>query len=215
MIMKSIEKLRIIDKYPEAVAFFATLFEKAGIRVVDTGEEIGCLHMGKHIEFVEGLDPENIDYILDLKSDQIDILVDLVVSGGIDDNKRYNILTTLFAPAIDSSINPFECLKGITRPTSFLSNTLLRRLLKMEDLIHVYIKHPDSGGSEVGNTLVFARKEWLVFSGLHGNPGRVFRLTIDDALEFHKQALTALKADSRFSWLKFARWYLSWRKRVS
>ena len=85
----------------------------------------------------------------------------------------------------------------------------------MEDLIHVYIRSPIRQEPEVGHTLVFERKEWLVFPGLHGEPGRVFRLTVDDALEFHNHAFGALKTDSRIGWMTFARWYLKWRKRVS
>ena len=85
----------------------------------------------------------------------------------------------------------------------------------MESLLHVYIKSPLQEESDIGHTLVFERKEWLVYPGLHGEPGRVFRLTVDDALEFHKNAFGALKTDSRIGWISFARWYLKWRKRVS
>ena len=163
----------------------------------------------------ERLDEANVDYVLELNTTQVDHLVELASNREIDDARRYRILRTLFAPAIGASVNPFQCLKGITVSSPLLSNRLFRRLLRMEDLIHVYIRSPIRDEPEIGHTLVFERKEWLVSPGLHGEPGRVFRLTVDDALEFHKHAFSALKTDSRVGWITFARWYLKWRKRVS
>ena len=212
---QSIEKFQSIQQYPAAVDLFALLFEKAGIRVVDTGEEFSCYHRGTHIDFEERLDEASVDYVLELNTTQVDHLVELASNREIDDARRYRILRALFAPAIGASVNPFQCLKGITVSSPLLSNRLFRRLLRMEDLIHVYIRSPIKGEPEVGHTLAFKGKEWLVSPGLHGEPGRVFRLTVDDALEFHKHAFSALKTDSRIGWITFARWYLKWRKRVS
>ena len=208
-------KFQSIQQYPAAVDLFALLFEKAGIRIIDTGEEFSCYHRGTHIDFEERFNEAIVDYVLELNTIQVDNLIELASNRVIDKARRYRILRTLFAPAIEASVNPFHCLKGITVSNPLLSNQLFRRLLRMEDLIHVYIKPPIKNEPEIGHTLVFERKEWLVFPGLHGNPGRVFRLTIDDALEFHKHAFNALKIDSRTGWLTFARWYLKWRKHVS
>ena len=213
--IQSIEKFQSVRQYPEAVGLFALLFEKAGIRVVDTGEEFSCHHRGTHIDFEEQFDEASVDYVLELNTTQVDHLIELASNKEIDDVRRYRILHTLFAPAIGASVNPFHCLKDITVSNPLLSNQLFRRLLRMEDLIHVYIRSPIRGDPEVGHTLVFERKEWLVFPGLHGEPGRVFRLTVGDALEFHKHVFNALKTDSRIGWINFARWYLKWRKRVS
>ena len=212
---QSIEKFKSIRQYPAVVDLFALLFEKAGIRVVDTGEEFSCYHRGTHIDIEERLDEFNVDYVLGLTTTQVDALVELVSVGDIDEARRYSILKTLFAPAIEASVNPFPCLKGVTTSTPLISNTLLRRLLHMENLIHVYIVSPLPGEPEVGNTLVFENKEWQVSPGLHGDPGRIFRLTIDDALAFHSQAHRALKANTKIGWLKFGRWYLRWRRVVS
>ena len=212
---QSIEKFRSIRQYPAVVDLFALLFEKAGIRVVDTEEEFSCYHRGTHVDFEERIDEARVDYVLELDTPQVDHLVELASNREIDDARRYRILRTLFAPAIGASVNPFHCLKGVTVSSPLLSNRLVRRLLRMEDLIHVYIKSPIRNELEIGHTLVFERKKWLIFPGLHGEPGRVFRLTVDDALEFHKHAFSALKTDTRVGWIIFARWYLKWRKMVS
>ena len=77
---QSIEKFQSIQQYPAAVDLFALLFEKAGIRVVDTGEEFTCYHRGTHIDFEERLDEASVDYVLELNTTQVDHLVELASS---------------------------------------------------------------------------------------------------------------------------------------
>ena len=211
----SLQKFNLIQQSPAARDFFSVLFESVGIRISDTGEEFNCYHRGIRVDFEEPLDESKVDYVLALTTKQVDGLVELVSVGDIDEARRYSILKTLFAPAIEASVNPFPCLKGVTTSTPLISNTLFRRLLHMENLIHVYIVSPIPDEPEVGNTLVFENKEWQVSPGLHGAPGRIFHLTIDDALAFHSQAHRALKANTKIGWLKFGRWYLRWRRVVS
>ena len=211
----SLQKLKLTQQSPAILDFFSVLFERIGIRVLDTGEELSCCHRGIHIDFEEELDESNVDYVLELTTKQVDGLVELVSVGDIDEERRYSIFKMLFVPAIEASINPFPCLKRVATVIPLVSNTLLRRLLRMENLVHVYIVSPVQGEPDVGNTLVFENKEWKVFPGLRGTPGRIFRLTIDDALAFHSQAYRALKANTNIGWLKFGRWYLRWRQVVS
>jgi hypothetical protein len=211
----SLQKFNLIQQSPAARDFFSVLFESVGIRISDTGEEFSCYHRGIRVDFEEPLDESKVDYVLELTTKQVDGLVELVYVGDIDQVRRYSILKTLFAPAIEASINPFPCLKGVSTSTPLISNTLFRRLLRMENLIHVYIVSPVRGEPEVGHTLIFENKEWQVSPGLHGTPGRIFRLTIDDALMFHSHAYRALKTNTKIAWLKFGSWYLRWRRVVS
>ena len=211
----AVEKLRSLEQSPSTSDFFSILFETVGIRIVDTGEELSCYHQGQHIEFCEQLNESAVNYVLELTTEQVDNLVELLSFKDIDEVRRYNILKTLFQPTIEASINPFPCLKKVPFAIPLASNTLIRRLLRMENIIHVYIIPPSQDEPEIGHTLVFEKKEWLVSPGLHGEPGRVFRLTVDDALEFHKRVFSALKIDSSRGWIVFARWYLKWRNRVS
>ena len=211
----SLQKFKLMQQSTATRDFFSVLFESVGIRISDTEEEFNCYHRGTRIDFEEPLNESEVDYVLELTTKQVDSLVELVSVEEIDEERRYSILKTLFAPAIEASINPFPCLKGVTSSTPLVSNTLLRRLLRMENLIHVYIISPVQGESEIGHTLVFENKEWQVSTGLHGTPGRIFRLSIDDVLEFHGQAYRALKANTNMGWLKFGGWYLKWRKVVS
>lgn len=203
------------QQYPAIVDFFSLLFEKAGIRVVDTGEEFSCYHRGTHIDFELHLDETSVDYVLDLNIVQVQQFLQLVDSREIDETRRYKIFHTLFAFAIDASVNPFHCLKAATSSSPLLSNSLLRRLFRMDNVVHVYLISPIKGECDVGHTLMFVSKEWSISSGIHGNPGRVFRLTVEEALDFHKRVFDAIKIDSRIGWMKFTRWYLTWRRLVS
>ena len=211
----SLQKLKLIQQSPAILDFFSVLFERIGIRVLDTGEELSCFHRGIHIDFEEELDESNVDYVLELTTEQVDNLIELLSFKDIDEVRRYNILKTLFQPAIEASINPFPCLKKVPFAIPLASNTLLRRLLRMENIIHVYIIPPSQEEPEIGHTLVFKNKEWQVFPGLHSNPGRIFRLTIEDTLTFHSRAFIALKSNNTMGWLRFGAWYLRWRKIVS
>ena len=82
---QSIEKFQSIRQYPAAVDLCALLFEKAGIRVVDTGEEFSCYHRGTHIDFEERFDEANVDYVLELNTTQVDHLIELASNRVIDD----------------------------------------------------------------------------------------------------------------------------------
>lgn len=212
---KSIHKLESVLQNTDTADFFSILFQKAGIRIVDTLEVITCYHQGTHITFEKGLDQSEVDYVIDLNTSQIDDLVELLSGNQINDQTRYDILKSLFLPAIDASVNPFHCLKYVTKSNGILSNPFIRRLFHMEDLLHIYMVPPGENPSEVGHTLIFAGKEWLVFPGLHGNSGRVFKLNIEQTMQFHGQAFTAIRTDSHIGWLRFARWYLKWRSNVS
>lgn len=210
-----LKKFQEAQQNPAIVDFFSLLFEKAGIRVVDTGEEFSCYHRGTHINFESPLDETSVDYVLDLNIVQVEQILQLVDSREVDEVRQYKILHTLFAFAIDASVNPFHCLKAASNSSTLLSNSLLRRLFRMENVIHVYLLSPIKGDCDVGHTLVFVNKEWSISSGIHGNSGRIFRLTVGDALDFHKSVFDAIKMDSRIGWIKFARWYLTWRRKVS
>ena len=53
--IQSIEKFQSVRQYPEAVGLFALLFEKAGIRVVDTGEELDRIEFSQDTPDPHGL----------------------------------------------------------------------------------------------------------------------------------------------------------------
>ncbi|HEY9788518.1 MAG TPA: hypothetical protein V6D17_24220 [Candidatus Obscuribacterales bacterium] len=201
--VKAIEKWQAITQAPPIVEFLSGLFDSVGVRVVDTGEEFTCTHTGDRITFAPGIDP-GVDYAVEIQSLQIDRLSSNAKSGAFDEAEKYRIISTLFTPATKASLkNPI------------FSNRIVRRLAGAEDLIHVYLQSPVKEEQDVTHTLIFARGQWLVFPGLHGKPGRVYRLTMEQARAYQRQALAAMTAKRWLDLLNFTSWYKEWRKGVS
>jgi hypothetical protein len=84
-----------------------------------------------------------------------------------------------------------------------------------EDLIHVHLTPPTPDQQEVTHTLIYANRQWLVLPGLLGKPGRTYRMTLHDAVTYHREAFRVLKINRLGAWLSFASWYRKWRRRVS
>jgi hypothetical protein len=201
----SLEKWRAVVQTPEIVGFFRGTFERAGIRITDTGEAFTCVHKGDRIDFEPELDQSRVDYTVAIESYQVDRLVQEATPGALSEIEQFRVLRALFSPATAATLkNPV------------LSHGLLRRLSAVEDLIHVHLLSPDPGQEpDTAHTLVHAAGQWLVFIGVHGRPRRTFRLSMTDAVAYQRRVFRAIKNDDPLTWLRFASWYVSWRKRVS
>jgi hypothetical protein len=201
----SLEKWKEVVQDPRVIAFFRGTFERAGVRVRDTGEEFTCIHRGDRIEFEPSINGAGVDYTVEIEEFQVDRLAQEAATGELRAIAAYRVLRALFSPATAATLkNPV------------LSNGLLRRLSAVEDLIHVRLRSPvPEEEPDAAHTLVHAAGQWLVIPGLWGRPRRVFDLTIDEALAYQRRVFAAMKRNNPLTWLRFALWYLSWRKRTS
>jgi hypothetical protein len=201
----SVEKWRAVVQTPEIVGFFRGTFERAGIRIADTSEAFTCVHRGDRIEFEPELDESRVDYTVPIESYQVDRLAEEATAGKLSEIEQFRVLRALFSPATAATLkNPV------------LSHGLLRRLSAVEDLIHVKLHSPDPEQEpDAAHTLVHAAGQWLVFIGLHGRPRRAFHLSMEDAIAYQRRVFHAMKKDDPLTWLRFASWYVTWRKRVS
>jgi hypothetical protein len=201
----SLEKWRAVVQTPEIVGFFRGTFERAGISITDTDEAFTCLHRGDRIEFEADLDESRVDYTVTIESRQVDRLAEEATAGELSEIEQFRVLRALFSPATAATLrNPV------------LSHGLLRRLSAVEDLIHVKLQSPDPEQEpDAAHTLVHAAGQWLVFVGLHGRPRRTFQLSMKDAIAYQRRVFHAMRKDDPLTWLRFAFWYVSWRKRVS
>src|SRR5436309_1935447 len=124
----SIEKWQSLTRHPQIVQFFRGLFERAGVRVSDTGEQFTCHHKGDHIELSPGLDPAGVDYVVEVTSPQVDRLTTYSGDRELDVHERYRILGALFTPATAAMLR-----------APVLANPWLRWLQGAEDIIHVHL----------------------------------------------------------------------------
>ncbi len=200
----SISKWAALTQPPAIVDFFRGLFERVGVHIVDTGEEFAGHHCGDRIEFETNLNPSTVDYIVEIKSQQVERFANEVRSGAVSELEQYRILSALFTPATAAMLkNPI------------MSQPSLRKLAGVEDLIHVHLRSPSPEEADVAHTLIYANRQWLVLPGLHGIPARIYRLNMAQALEYQRRAFEALKENNLGTWTSFATWYRDWRKSVS
>ena len=210
----TIEKLKSLAEYTESIKLFIQLFEDIGIHVTDTNEQFSIHQKAGKISFQTKINRSRVDYIFETNSEQIDNVVELASVTYIDEINRYKILKTLFYGALKGGVNPFHCLKLVPKGSSLFKNSIIRKLLRLKNSVHVYLKTPIKSEPQQIVTLLFVNGEWEVKQGKVGVAEITFQITIDDALEFHTEAFKAIKSNSTFQWFKFTRWYLKWRKKV-
>jgi hypothetical protein len=82
--------------------------------------------------------------------------------------------------------------------------------------MHVTLVSPDKAQEpDVAYTIIFINGEQVVVPGLYGTPLRILRVPFADAIALQKNLFAGMKAGTAPSkWIKIARWYVDWRKRV-
>ena len=199
----SIEKWETLTNSPAIVEFFENLFENLGVRVTDTNEEFTCHHRGDKIELKKGLDEEAVDYTVEIESFQVDRLVAHTHDKEIDEIEKYRIVCVLFTPATAATLK------------KRLSGKLVRFLLGAEPVTHVNLKSSSHEEPNAQHTLVVAGNQWLAIPGLHGDPDRIYHMTVDEALLYHRRVFATMKKDTFGAWWKFGGWYKDYRETIS
>ncbi len=203
----ALEKWKSLALSPNVIGLFKGLFEKLGVRIIDTTEELTCIHCGDRVEFVAGVDKDAVDFTAEIYAFQADRLAEHAASGDIDDLERFRIARALF-------IRSFTGRRNILS-NPLMSNFILQRLVRGKNLIHVHLVSPDPQQDEDATfTLIYINKRWLVVPGLHGEPKRIFRVSVENAVGLQKQLFAGIKAGNWREWLKIAKWYVDWREKV-
>ena len=183
--------------------FFKGMFDNLGIRIKETGEAFSVEHQGDKFALTDGIDEGKVDYLVDIEPENVENMVKHGEDGEIDRVEAFRIVSVLFTP-----------LTKVSLKNPWMSNGLLRRLGRIENLIHVYLLDP-GGGEANTHTLIHLNGEWLTLGGLHGTPKRTFRIDIDQSVEYQKKVFEAMKKNTFMGWVKFGSWYRGWRKAVS
>ncbi len=200
-----LEQWQAAMQSPDVVSFFRGLFGRAGVRVTGTNEAFTCVHQGHRIALSDGLQ-EPLDFVVDIAPEQAQALLADVHDGVLDDRERFRIMAALASPATRSAL---------ARP--MIRNKALRALLfkigRAESLMHVVLAAPQ-GEEDAAHTIAYADGQYLVIPGLHGRVPHVYRLTLNDAVDYQRRMLAARKANNLRTWIAFARWYGQLRKRA-
>ncbi len=188
------------------VAFFAGLFDSAGVRVTDTGEAFTCRHLGDRIEFDTGINDAAVDFTVEIASAQAGRLVAFVGDGVLDEAEQFRIMAVLASPATQAALR---------RPIikSRLLRSILYRIGRAERRMHVVLAAPP-GESDAAHTIAYSDGAWTVTPGREGRVAHIYRLSVADAVDYQRHMLAARKANNLGSWIRFARWYGQLRRRV-
>ena len=199
----SMEAWQGILQTPELLDYFNDVFQYLGVEVEETGEKFTIEHAGDRFILSEGFKPGKVDFIVPLKLENIENMINHSKDGKIDPSESWRILDVLFTP-----------LTRVTLEIPVLSVNWRRKLAGVEDLIHVYLINP-TGEEASKHTLIYIKGEWLVLKGLHGTPKRTYRMSPEESLHYQRVIFEAIQKDTFLGWMKFARWYKKWRKGVS
>ena len=199
----SLDAWKSILQTPELLSYFDNVFNYLGISIEETGEEFTIYHAGDKFIFSEGIAKDKVDFIVPIKLENIENMINHAKDGKIDSSESWRILDVLFTP-----------LTKVTLQSPVLSVNWRRKLAGVEDLTHVYLLNP-KGEEASKHTLIYVKGQWLVLKGLHGDPRRTYRMTPEESLEYQRVIFKALKKDTFFGWIKFASWYKKWRKQNS
>ena len=199
---RAIDLWRAVAQTDEVVDFFTGMFDVIGITIEETGEEL-TVKVGKGKIHIESGLPDRWDFLVPLKMENVTNMVSHAADGRLDAFKTWRIASVLFTP-----------LTRETLKNPVMSRGVLRRLARVEDLIHVRLLGPEAE-QVASHTLVFANGQWLVVEGLHGQARRTFTMTGEECVTYQKQVFKAMKAKSIMGWIRFARWYVNWRPNAS
>ena len=203
----SMQKWSTIVQTPDIVDYFRDVFAKAGVMVdsndpTGSKEEFTVINTGSGFTFQPGIDGD-VDFIVPLKEENVQNLLHFASDGKFDAHESWRVVQILFTPLTRAALQSPKVRRN-----------WLRVLAGVEPIIHVHLVDPN-GGEAVRHTLAYAGDQWLVISGLHGNAGRTYWLSPEQALLFQRQLYRSLKEDTLGSWWQFSNRYREWRTTVS
>lgn len=202
-----LDQLKTLSIPPAVVEPTKGMFSKIGVRVIDTGEAFTCIHLGDRVEFASGVIEASVDFTARVYQYQLRRLADYIRRGRLDEVEQFRIVCAFFASGSGGRhimANPL------------MSSPVLRRIVRGKNLMHVTLVSPAPAEEpDAPYTIIFINGEQLVVPGLHGKPLRILRVPFDEAIALQKNLFAGLKAGKTPSkWIKIAKWYVEWRKRV-
>ncbi len=201
------EKWQAIAQDPRLLAFLDGLFDRAGVRVTDTGEEFTCSQAPGRVTFEDGLNEASVDFVVEIDSMQVDRVASEAASGAFSEIEKYRILRALIGTPLAYSASLMN--------NRALGSPLVRRMLRVVDVAHIHAQSPTPEEPDETFTLSLKEGGWNLERGLHGTPGRVLTLDLNNALEFHRRTLAFKKSSGPLAALRYLLWYVPWRWRVS
>jgi len=199
----SLDKWKSLLNKKELATYFSGIFNEMGFVIEETNERFTVSHEGDYFTIKEGIEEDKVDYVVNLKLQNIENMLQHGEDGSVDEFESFQIMSVLFTPLTEASL---------TNPT--LTKPLLRKMSGIENHIHIHLIAPDNSDT-VSHTLVYLNKKWMVIPGVHGEAKREFNLTPQNAIDYQRQVFIALNQNNTKGWKTFKKWYIDWREGVS
>ncbi|MGA1825100.1 MAG: hypothetical protein ACMUIP_10615 [bacterium] len=143
---------------------------------------------GSSLIVERGLDvAKEPDLVIPLSDEGINNAKRFFEDGIVDENEEFLIVNALFKPAWEASYRIPD-----------IQSAWIKKYMNLDILLHVRLKNDNKITFKekiINNelTVVSAREQWLVFSGLEGNPDQVLEITPKDAIAMYKLIIWDLK----------------------
>lgn len=203
----SVQKWAAAMQPGPVVGFFDGLFNRVGVRVTDTGEAFTCVHAGDRILFSDELDPDSVDFTVEIDSAQVDRMLSYMAKGELDDVAQFRIMSVISTPATRAMLS---------RP--IIRSEWLRSVLywigNAPERMQVVLTGPP-GESPIGHVIERVGTEVKVIAGIQEDITALYRLTVPDAVDFQRRMIAARRDNSLWNWIGFARWYGAFTDRVA
>ena len=204
----SLDTLQAIKQTPAALKFFHGLFDIAGIRVLDTGETFTCVQTDTGIEFIDGINENSVGYTVQIYAYQAERLARYLQTEDIDEIEQYRIVRSLYEPMSSAALKNTGVLW-------FMNNPLISLLVNRKRVVHIELLSPNpEQENHAYYTLFGVSKQWLILDGHHGTPDKMFSMNHLHVLEMCRHVTTTLRTEGWIGWIKLAKWYVGWRKKV-
>lgn len=189
-------------KNPGLAAYFSGTFEHLGVRVAETGEALTVHHLGTYFELSKGIDSDKTDFVVTIHEQNVLNMVKHGNDDKIDEAESFQIIKVLFTPLTQAELN-----------NKFLVKKKYLRAAHVGEVIHVTLLDP-AQKENYTHTLVHVNDQWIAAPGLAGKPESSLKLTPAQALEFQRNLFAARRQNTTKAWLKFAKWYKTWKKNL-
>ena len=126
----SLDTLQAIKQTPAALKNFRGLFDRAGVKVLDTGATFTCIQTDTGIEFMDGLKKDSVGYTVQICAYQAQRLAVHIQTGDIDEIEQYRIVRSLSGPMASTALKNTAVLR-------FMNNFLVSLLIKRKRVVHI------------------------------------------------------------------------------
>lgn len=185
-------------------AYFNGTFNYLGVYIAETGEKLTVHHLGSSFELSPGIDSARADFVITLHTEDVTNMVELGGDNKIDEAESFRIVRAIFTPITERELN-----------NKFLTQKKYLKAAHVGEVIHVTLLNPDPKEKNYAHTLIYSNKQWIAAPGLLGKPASSLKLTPAQAIEFQRNLFIAHQANTQKAWLKFAKWYNTWKKTVT